>query len=107
LVGLVWVGLDFINKRDPDSKRHAVFRIIYVFFGIFIVETGQAPPLKNSPTRLQDTRVATTGTQFAGTPFLEVDASSAHSSAWARFFCEPSEDPANRIFGVVAAIWPG
>ncbi len=49
-----WVGLDFINKRDPDSKRHAVFRIIYVFFGIFIVETGQAPP---SRTPLPDCRI--------------------------------------------------
>jgi hypothetical protein len=81
-----WAVFDLKSKRDPDSKRHTVFRIIYVFFGIFIVETGQAPPLKNSPTRLQDHRVATTGTKIAGTLFLEVDASSAHSSVGGAFF---------------------
>jgi hypothetical protein len=31
-----WAVFNLKSKRDPDSKRHTVFRIIYVFFGIFI-----------------------------------------------------------------------
>ena len=84
-----------------DTHQHLIYpeRFAYPWL-------DQVPLLKNSPSRLQDYRMATTGTQVTGTVFMEVDVSSAHSSAEARFFCDLSEDPANSILGVVAAARP-
>ncbi|MCX6971872.1 MAG: amidohydrolase family protein [Verrucomicrobia bacterium] len=66
----------------------------------------QVPALKDTPSRLQDYREATAGEPISGTVFMEVDVASAHAPDEARFFCELSEDPANRILGVVAAARP-
>ena len=66
----------------------------------------QVPALKNSPSRLQDYREATSGAQISGTVFMEVDVASVHAPDETRFFCKLSADPANRIFGVVAAARP-
>jgi len=81
-----------------DTHQHLIYpeRFDYPWL-------DQVPTLKNSPSRLQDYRAATTEDRITGTVFMEVDVDFAHAQAEARFFCELSENPANRILGVVAA----
>lgn len=68
--------------------------------------TGGIPALANRSFRIEEYRSASAGCGITESIFMEVDVPDGHSVSEAAFFCALSDDPANRISGVIAACRP-
>lgn len=84
-----------------DSHLHLIFpeRLRYPWL-------SGVPALDGRAFTLEDYREAAEGTGITGTVFVEVDVHPDDAADEARQVCRLSEDPSNRILGVVAAAFP-
>lgn len=82
-----------------DAHQHLIYPELFRYPWL-----DNVPTLSGKAFALEDYRRATHGSGIQGTVFMEVDVEQSPDEA--RFFCRLSEDPDNRILGVVAACRP-
>lgn len=68
--------------------------------------TAGIPDLAGRTFRLDEYRAAASGSEIAGSVFMEVDVPFVEAAAESAFFCDLADDAANGISGVIAACRP-